>query len=121
MRGVAKSLLVLLMLVALPLRGYAAITAELCHEHHGGVPATFSPAHGDAADESSDSDSGSVAQSGFASLCGHCTSCCAGASLAPDEASQMAFAPAGTSAIPFQGPFVSGRVPVTLDRPPLAL
>lgn len=121
MRSVAKILIVLLMLVALPLRGYAAIAAELCHEHHGGVPATHSPAHDHAADHGDDSQPGSLDHSGFTSVCGHCASCCVGASLAPDAASQIAFASAGASAIPFHGSSASGRVPETLDRPPLAL
>ena len=121
MRGVAKILIVLLMLVALPLRGYAAIAAELCHEHHGGLLATQSPAQGHAAGVSSESHPGSSDHSGFASVCGHCASCCVGASLAPDESAQPAFAPAGASAIPFHGSPASDRVPETLDRPPLAL
>jgi hypothetical protein len=121
MQGVAKILIVLLMLVALPLRGYAAIAAELCHEHHGGLPATDSPAYVQAADDSGDSHSGGLDHSGFASVCGHCASCCVGASLAPDESRQVAFAPAGASAIPFHGSSASGRVPDILDRPPLAL
>ena len=121
MRGVAKILIVLLMLVALPLRGYAAIAAELCHEHHGGVPASHSPVHEHVADHGDNSPPGTSGDSGFSSVCGHCASCCVGASLAPDAASQLAFASAGASAIPFHGSSASGRVPETLDRPPLAL
>jgi len=117
MRGVAKILIVLLVLVALPLRGYAAIAAGLCDAHHGGIVTAH--AHADGHGEASQT--GETETTGFASVCSLCATCSVGASLAPDAARAVAFAPAGASAIPFQGSSASGRVPETLDRPPLAL
>lgn len=122
MRGVIRTLTVLLLLAALPLRGYAAIAAGLCDAHHGG-PATAHAAvhdhadgHGHEADTSSDSES-----SDFASVCSLCATCSVGASLAPDAVHTVAFEPAGASAIPFYGFIASGLAPDTLDRPPLPL
>ena len=121
MRGVAKILIVLLMLAAVPLRGYAAIAAGLCDAHHGGPAATHAAAHAHAGDHGDDSQTGNTKPAGFASVCSLCATCSVGASLAPDESRQVAFAPAGASAIPFHGSSASGRVPDILDRPPLAL
>lgn len=121
MRGLARILIVLVLLAALPLRGYAAVAAELCHDNHGGAGTTHLPVEGIAAVDSGDSGAGSLDHSGFASVCGNCASCCVGASLAPEDCAPFAFAAAGAIAIPFHGSPASGRVPETLDRPPLAL
>lgn len=120
MRGVTRVLIVLLLFAALPLRGYAAVATQLCHDQHGGS-AAHAAEHDPVAAYGHDSQSGDADHSVAASVCGHCASCCVGASLAPDESAQVVFAPAGTSAIPFQGFAASGRVPGTLDRPPLPL
>lgn len=121
MRGVAKILIVLLMLAAIPLRGYAAVAAGLCDAHHGGFATAHASAHAHASDHDDDSHPGNTEPAGFDSVCSLCATCSVGASLAPDAAHVVTFAPAGASAIPFYGFAASGRVPETLDRPPLAL
>ena len=122
MRDVAKILLVLLLLAALPLRGYAAIAAGLCDAHHGGMAASNVTAHDHANGDGHDAHAGGKTESAdFASVCSLCATCSVGASLAPDAVHAFALAPAGASAIPFDGHAAPGRVPDTLDRPPLSL
>ncbi|TAN54404.1 MAG: hypothetical protein EPN19_06335 [Betaproteobacteria bacterium] len=122
MRGLARILIVLLLLAALPLRGYAAIAAGLCDAHHSGVAAVKAAVHDHAAgDYGHDGDSGGTDSPEFASVCSLCATCSVGASLAPHAVHAIALAPAGASAIPFYGYAASGRVPGTLDRPPLPL
>jgi hypothetical protein len=121
MRGVAKTLILLLMLAAVPLRGYAAIAAGLCDAHHGGLATAHATGHAHASGHDDHSQPGNTEPAGHASVCSLCASCSVGASLAPDVAYAVAFAPAGASAIPFYGFIASGRVPDTLDRPPLPL
>lgn len=121
MRGIGKILIVLLVLAALPLRGYAAIAAGLCDAHHGGLAAAHAAAHDHTGDYGDDSHAGNAEPAGFASVCSLCDTCSVGGSLAPDAVHTVAFVPAGASAIPFCGFAASGRVPDTLDRPPLPL
>jgi len=119
MRNVSSALILLLMLVALPLRGYTAVAAELCAAHHGGALAT------DAAEHDHDSAHEQGGQDGdhpsTASVCSHCATCSVGASLAPDSARPVAVHSAGADRIPYFGARTSGHVPEHLDRPPLAL
>ena len=122
MRDMARIVIVLLLLAALPLRGYAAIAAGLCDAHHGGLEVVQVPVHDQAAgDHSHDADAGEADSANFASVCSLCATCSVGASLAPHAAHAIALAPAGANAIPFYGFIASGRVPGTLDRPPLPL
>lgn len=118
MQGVSRILIVLLMLVALPLRGYAA---ELCPTRHGELPVSHASAHDQVAEHKHGSEAGNFGHADSASVCGQCTTCCVGASLAPDERALVAVAPTRATAIPFDGLAASGRVPDTLDRPPLPL
>lgn len=122
MRGLARILIVLLLLVALPLRGYAAIAAGLCDAHHGGTGTAHAAAHDHADGHGHEADTGNKSESSeFASVCSLCASCSVGASLAPDAIHAVALEPAGASAIPFYGFIASGLAPDTLDRPPLSL
>jgi len=119
MRGAFKTLILLLMFATLPLRGYAAVAAELCAAHHGGVQAAHAAEHEhDSAHEQGGHD-GDHASS--ASVCSHCAACSVGASLAPDSARAVAVFHAGADRIPFFGGRESGHVPEHVDRPPLAL
>jgi hypothetical protein len=119
MRNVSRALILLLMLVALPLRGYAAVAAELCAMHDGGAQAA------QAAEHDHDSAHEQGGQNGdhpsTASVCSHCAACSVGASLAPDSARPVAVFHASAGRIPFFGACTSGHVPQRLDRPPLAL
>lgn len=122
MRGVARILIVLLLLAALPLRGYASVAAGMCDAHHGSVTTAHAAVHDHADGHGHDEGTGNKSESSdFASVCSLCATCSVGASLAPDAAHAVAFAPAGAGAIPFYGFAASGRVPDTLDRPPLPL
>jgi hypothetical protein len=117
MRNVSRALILLLMLVALPLRGNAAVAAELCAAHHGGAQVASAVEHDSAREHAGhDGDHPSTA-----SVCSHCATCSVGASLAPDSARPVAVFHAATDRIPFFGARTSGHVPDHLDRPPLAL
>ena len=119
MRSILKSLILLLMVAALPLRGYAALAAELCATHHGGSQSVHSAEHDHHDGHAPDGHDGDHPLS--ASVCSHCASCSVGASLAPDVARRMAILPRGADRIPFFGVRTPGFVPDHLDRPPLAL
>lgn len=109
MRFVFNILLVLLMLVALPLRGYAAGSA--CAMHHGGAQAAVSaPAHDHASNDAA-----------AASACSACAGCCVGPTQASSAQCSAPIDPLGVDRIPFFGKQLPVHVPDRLDRPPLAL
>lgn len=117
---VSRIMLLVLLLAALPLRGYAGGLMALCEAHHGGVAAAQGHAHehGESLHEDSGDHGGVPAHT--ASVCSICASCCAGASVAPDSP-LVAFAQAAASdRIVFFVRCLSGIVPEHLDRPPLA-
>jgi len=117
MRNAFRILTVLLIVTALPLRGYAAVAAELCAGHHGGAQ----PAH--AAEHEHESTHETVGHDGDhpsgVSICNHCASCSVGTSLASDPALPVAALIAGAVRIPFFDVRKPGYVPDPLDRPPL--
>lgn len=114
--------MVVLLLAALPLRGYAAIAAGLCDAHHGGTATSQAAVHEHADGQSQEADTSNKSESSdFASVCSLCATCSVGASLAPDALREVALASAGACAIPFYGFIASGLAPDTLDRPPLPL
>jgi hypothetical protein len=119
MRGVCKILVLLLMLAALPLRGYAAAVAELCEAHHGGVQTVKVSAHDQSsADAQVPHDHASEGTSA-ASASSACAGCCVGPSQAPSEARSVPAGPVGADRIPFFGRRLPVHVPDRLDRPPL--
>ena len=118
MRSVCRILIVLLVVAVLPLRGYAAVAAELCAGQHGGTQAAHAADH----DHGHESDHGAPEQGGDVptnSICSHCASCTVGASLAPDVTHPVAVLIAGTDRIPFFDARRAGYVPDHLERPPL--
>ena len=126
MRGLFRLLLIALLIVALPLRAIAAVTADSCLSHQGaGGPAHAGDAHDDGGDHglhhphgaAASGDAGSVAD---ASICSDCASCCVGASLAAAAPALVAAHAPGAAAIPYLEHPASGRAPDALDRPPLA-
>lgn len=121
MRGLTRLLIVLLVLAALPLRGYATVVAALCDAHHGGMAATELATHDAAGGHDRHADSGKSDPADHASVCSFCASCSVSATLAPDAAHTVAIAATGATPIPFDGTAMLGRVPVVLDRPPLSL
>jgi len=120
MRSFARTLIVLLMFAALPLRGYAALAMDLCEmQHRSAAP----PQH---AAQVHDADRGNGPQ-GFgdqegrpaASNCSMCAGCCVGVSFAPDTVQPVTILALAPERIPFVGTQASGHVPGGLDRPPL--
>jgi hypothetical protein len=125
MRRIIKALIVLLAVAALPMRGYAAVAATLCAEHHGGAPAAVhasAHAHADGgAGEMHDRNPAQLESGAQATVCSVCATCCGGASSAPHASHAPRLAPAGAEPIAFYSFAASGHVPDALDRPPLAL
>jgi ABC-type Zn2+ transport system substrate-binding protein/surface adhesin len=122
-RGVLRIVIVLLIATALPLRGFAAVAAELCADHHGGAQATHAAGHdhesGHEHESSHDSSGNDGEHHSTASICSYCASCSVGTSLAPDSAHPVAALVAGADRIPFFDARKPGYVPDQLDRPPL--
>ncbi len=121
MRRTAKALILVLLLAALPLRGYAGVVMALCEAHHGGAGAAHEQAHEHGDGDTHDSGDGTGGASHAASMCGICASSCASASLAPEANHRVTFQAPGTDRIAFFDRQVSGFVPEHLDRPPLPL
>ena len=122
MRRTAKLLILLLLLAALPLRGYAAAIKPLCEAHHAGSQAAHHAMHEHAAAHEHGSPQDGTATGGdLASLSSLCSTASAGAPLAPDAVQQAAAVVTASDRIPFLGGARSGFVPDRLDRPPLAL
>ena len=116
MKGVARILVVLLIVAVLPLRGYAAAAADLCAEHHGGAQAEHVHDHDH---ESTIAQSGHGGEHSSTSICSHCASCSVGASFAAESAPQLSALIGGADRIPFFDARKPVHVPDHLDRPPL--
>ena len=116
-KRLSRLLMLLLLLAALPLRGYAGELMAQCEAHHGGVATVQEHVHEHGGSHHDDSGDGSAAPA--ASVCSICASCCAGASLAPDANALVAFPVLGIDRISFFGRRASGFVPEHFDRPPL--
>lgn len=119
----AKLLIVMLALLALPLRGHAGLTMAFCDSHHGVVASSQEIHH--AADRDAthrDCAAHEDGESGRspASVCSLCAACCVNASLAPDSPNPLAAAPQATARIPFHELPVAVVSARPLDRPPLS-
>jgi hypothetical protein len=121
MKRVARFLLLVLLLAAMPLRGYGGELMALCEAHHGGAGTAQDHVHEHDDSQLHDSGDGGSAPAHTASVCSICASCCAGASLAPDAPRLAVFQAPGSYRIAYFDCRVSGFVPEHLDRPPLAL
>ncbi len=120
MRRIASILIVLLVLAALPLRGYAALALALCEKQHGGTPLTHHvESHPGLTLEPAVSGPGPAEGLPGSSLCSMCAGCCVGASLVVDAAQPILLEAPVPERIPFLGVAVSGHVPPPLARPPL--
>lgn len=125
MRGVLRTLLVLLIVAAMPMRAFAAIGMAVCEAHHLGAPeqAQFAaPVHGadhdHAVHDEPGSDEGTKAT---LSVCSMCSGCCVGTSAAPDFARVVVVFEFRPDPIPFFDSRAPAHVPERLDRPPLSL
>ena len=121
MRRAVKALILVLLLAALPLRGYAGVLMALCESGHGGAPVAEEHVHEHGDSRHHDAAGGAGSPSHAASVCSVCASCCASAGLAPETNQGVVFQAPDTDRIPFFGHQVSGFVPDHLDRPPLPL
>jgi len=115
-----RIVLLVMLLAALPLRGYAGVLMALCESHHGGAAVAEDHMHEHADSHHHDSDEGAGGPSHAASVCSVCASCCAGASLAPDAPRVAVVQSPVSDRIAFFDRPTSGHVPEHLDRPPLA-
>jgi len=119
MTRISRILLFALLLVALPLRGFAGDLMALCDQHHGGAAAVQESSQDQGGIHDDRGNHGEV-PAHTASVCSVCASCCAGASLVPDSP-MVGLPPTATSdRIAFLLRRFSGVVPEHLDRPPLA-
>jgi hypothetical protein len=128
MTGKFKILILLVALVALPLRGMAAVAMWHCaqgkaetavsadshaghhkHDDHSAAHSHEAPSHDDAAEHPA---------SPVATSCSACAACCMGGTIAPSAWSAFSFAVIGASRIAFVEPHFTGVVPAQLERPP---
>jgi hypothetical protein len=111
-----RFLLALIVALAVPVQGFAAVSAGLCMafehhgEHHHSSQGVHTGEHHDGHDHGA---------TGHAS-CGSCIGCCASAAIA-SSACIDCFAPAAAAPAAAARPDPNGVQPHPLDRPPLAL
>lgn len=142
-----KLLILLVALVALPLRGMAAVAMWHCaqdqheesalaeghdnhapqdghghesgaHDDHDGHEAGNSHSH--AGDVAADGDPAASQGSPTASSCSACAACCVGGAVVPAAWTSFSPEPPGAGVIAFVERGFTGVVPAQLDRPPLA-
>jgi len=122
-RTVRFAFLVML-LSALPLRGYAAALKSICESHHGGSQGVHQLVHGHGHDgsRSHDSHGDEPDRAPFASLCSLCGAYSVGAPLLSESAVTFTIlAPQPALRIPFRERRAQGFVPDHIERPPLPL
>lgn len=111
-------ILLILMLVAIPLRGMAGVIAAFCEpQHHGAGQMVHAECDGCEHDSSHHEAPGDDSNA----KCGHCSACSVNASLVSESAHGFSFAGSGALPILFLDRNLSVRFPERLERPPLAL
>jgi hypothetical protein len=125
MRSVARIVLFVLLVAALPLRGLAAAAFMQCEMHHGAgalLGAQEVLDHGAGHDRAlpAAGENGDLPPPA-SSACNLCAGCCVGSPVAPDFARAFAVAEQSLDRTPFAVIHGPGHVPGRLDRPPLAL
>jgi hypothetical protein len=119
-KRLSRVLILVLLLAALPLRGYASELMALCEAHHGAAAVAQEHVHEHGDRHHDDSGDGGGTPAHIASVCSICASCCAGASLAPDAPHSAVLQAPESDRVAFFDRCTSGFVPAQLDRPPLA-
>ncbi len=139
-----KLLILLVALVALPLRGMAAVAMWHCaqdqhdesalaegHDHHaqadghGHEGSAHDSRGGHEVDQSHDheavatGDAGGSQGSPAASSCSACAACCVGGAVVPAGWTSVSPEPRGAGVIAFAERGFTGVVPAQLERPPL--
>lgn len=115
-----KTLLLVLMIALLPLRGLAAVTVGLCAAGHSDQAVAVQGDHGHGAASNAHHGSGDSPAKSATPTCSSCVEHCSGAAFAP-HAPQAVHAPA----VAYDRIFLAERVAPAfitdqLDRPPLA-
>lgn len=114
-------LLLLLLLVALPLRGLAVDWAGACEAQDRGIAHALH----DGCDESPHAGHGEVpdgdGSAGNHGSCSHCAACAASAPMLSDSGRQVSIGPGQGSSILFLARQVPSGIPERLERPPLSL
>lgn len=119
MKNTVRISLLIVLLAALPLRGYAGVPMSPCDAHHGGSAVAQEHVHENGDSHHDESGDGGGTQTQPASVCSHCVSCCASTSLAQDAPQVAELQATGSDRIAFFHRRSSGFVPERLDRPPL--
>ena len=119
MRDALRLILFAILVALIPLRGMAAIVADLCAPHHGAAMQTSHDccAEGEVRGSASHGDHGDSAEGS----CSHCAACSVGTPALSEFHASLPDAPAGARVIPFHDLRAPGFVPEVLDRPPLPL
>lgn len=135
-----KTLLLWLLLAALPLQGYAAVSMFMCHGGQTAPTPLTAPPHQHAAGKahlpgtaaaqgSPDGRCPMHASSGQApcktdagnSKCSSCASCCVGLAITVPVTALASVRPLGSEAIPYRVMHVTAHIPGGLERPPHSL
>ena len=114
-----KTLILLVALVALPLRGMAAVAMWHCAQ--GDARGTMSQPAGEheGGHHHAAAEGGADHSAHATSACSACAACCIGGAVAPSAWQSLSFAPIGAGRIPFAEQRFTGLVPAQPDRPPL--
>jgi hypothetical protein len=131
-----KTFLLWLLLAALPVQGIAAAAMMSCrsgheslevsepavaHHHHDmAVPAHDAVAHNDGAHHSHHAHHGHD-KHGATTSCSSCAACCVGAAAIPSGLAWTFVHNKSEPVIVSPSPFMTGHIPVGLERPPRAL
>ena len=117
MTRLARAILIVL-LVAIPLRGMAGVISAFCEpQHHGAGQMTHDGCDGCEHDATHHEEPGDDSNA----KCGHCSACSVNASLVSESARGISIAISGALLILFRDRSLPVRFPERLDRPPLAL
>ena len=116
-----SAIVLVLMLAALPLRGVAAVIADLCGPQHSAAAMQASHECCDGAEAPDHGKSHHDGQGQAEGSCSHCAACSVGASAVSDAAIPVTFALPHGAPIPFADRRVPAGVTERLDRPPLSL
>lgn len=117
---VCRIVLLTLLFVALPMRGYAGVLMSLCETQHGGASTAQEHVHDHGDSHHDDTGTGGGNSTHSASMCSVCASCCAGAGLAPAAPHMAVLDSPESDRIASFYRRTSGYLPDHLDRPPLA-
>lgn len=115
-----KTLLVWMLLLALPLQALAAVSVPAGGTGHAPAAAMHASEPG-MADSTQLEAADHCAQPADEGSCSKCASCCVGAPLAPRFGALDELRPVGAQRIPYRTVHVTAHIPGGLERPPHSL